>query len=101
MRMAIDTNRYVDFARGDAEAVERVRSAHRVYCQPHPVLERGSRRGSLSRRAEDAPVRAAVSATSNASDTDPDQRPPDRRRSGRHAPAPYLVDRELPRAEAE
>jgi len=31
MRMAIDTNRYVDFARGDAEAVDRIRRARRVY----------------------------------------------------------------------
>jgi tRNA(fMet)-specific endonuclease VapC len=31
MKMAIDTNRYVDFARGDAEVVECMRRAHRVY----------------------------------------------------------------------
>ena len=30
MRIAIDTNRYVDFARGDAEAVECIRRARRV-----------------------------------------------------------------------
>ena len=30
MRIAIDTNRYVDFARGDAEAAERIRHAQRI-----------------------------------------------------------------------
>jgi tRNA(fMet)-specific endonuclease VapC len=37
LRLAIDTNRYVDFARGDAAVVERVRSAHRIYV-PFVVL---------------------------------------------------------------
>lgn len=37
MKLAIDTNRYVDFARGDAEVVERMRHAQRVYV-PFVVL---------------------------------------------------------------
>jgi tRNA(fMet)-specific endonuclease VapC len=37
MRVAIDTNRYVDFARGEAEAVERLRHAQRLYV-PFVVL---------------------------------------------------------------
>jgi tRNA(fMet)-specific endonuclease VapC len=37
MRVAIDTNRYVDFARGEAEAVERLRHAQRIYV-PFVVL---------------------------------------------------------------
>ena len=31
MRLALDTNRYVDFCRGDSHAVERVREAERIY----------------------------------------------------------------------
>lgn len=31
MSIVVDTNRYVDFARGEAEAVETIRRAHRVY----------------------------------------------------------------------
>ena len=31
MRLALDTNRYVDFCRGESVAVERVREADRVY----------------------------------------------------------------------
>ena len=30
MRIAIDTNRYVDFARGQADAVGRLRTAERI-----------------------------------------------------------------------
>jgi tRNA(fMet)-specific endonuclease VapC len=37
MRVAIDTNRYVDFARGEAEAVERLRHVQRLYV-PFVVL---------------------------------------------------------------
>jgi predicted nucleic acid-binding protein len=37
MNMLIDTNRYVDFARGDAEAVERIRHAEHLYV-PFVVL---------------------------------------------------------------
>ncbi len=37
MRIAIDTNRYVDFARGDGEAVERIRQAQRIHV-PFVVL---------------------------------------------------------------
>jgi tRNA(fMet)-specific endonuclease VapC len=37
MRVAIDTNRYVDFARGEAEAVERLRHVQRIYV-PFVVL---------------------------------------------------------------
>ncbi len=37
MRVAIDTNRYVDFARGDPDAVEQVRRASRLYV-PFVVL---------------------------------------------------------------
>ena len=37
MRIAIDTNRYVDFARGETEAVERLRHAQRIYV-PFVVL---------------------------------------------------------------
>jgi tRNA(fMet)-specific endonuclease VapC len=37
MKVAIDTNRYVDFARGEAEAVERLRHAQRIYV-PFVVL---------------------------------------------------------------
>lgn len=37
MKVVIDTNRYVDFARGDTEAVERIRRAQRVYV-PFVVL---------------------------------------------------------------
>jgi hypothetical protein len=31
MRLALDTNRYVDFCRGDREVVDRVREAERIY----------------------------------------------------------------------
>jgi tRNA(fMet)-specific endonuclease VapC len=31
MRLALDTNRYVDFCRGETEAVERLREAERIY----------------------------------------------------------------------
>ena len=31
MRLALDTNRYVDFCRGDRAVVERVREAERIY----------------------------------------------------------------------
>ncbi len=31
MRLALDTNRYVDFCRGDRHAVERVQEADRIY----------------------------------------------------------------------
>jgi tRNA(fMet)-specific endonuclease VapC len=31
MRLALDTNRYVDFCRGDSQAVERIREAERIY----------------------------------------------------------------------
>ena len=31
MRLALDTNRYVDFCRGDTEALERMREADRIY----------------------------------------------------------------------
>ena len=31
MRLALDTNRYVDFCRGEAIAVQRVREAERIY----------------------------------------------------------------------
>ena len=37
LRLVIDTNRYVDFARGDAEVVEHLRAAHRI-CVPFVVL---------------------------------------------------------------
>jgi tRNA(fMet)-specific endonuclease VapC len=37
MRLAIDTNRYVDFCRGQAEAVEQLRRAERIYL-PFVVL---------------------------------------------------------------
>ena len=54
MRIAIDTNRYVDFARGEADAVERVRRAARVYL-PFVVLAElraGFLGGSRSQRNE-------------------------------------------------
>lgn len=31
MRLALDTNRYVDFCRGDRQAVDRVQEAERIY----------------------------------------------------------------------
>ena len=54
MRVAIDTNRYTDFARGDDEAVERIRLAQRVYL-PFVVvaeLRAGFLCGSRSERNE-------------------------------------------------
>ncbi len=54
MRVAIDTNRYTDFARGDDEAVERIRLAQHVYL-PFVVvaeLRAGFLCGSRSERNE-------------------------------------------------
>jgi len=54
VRVAIDTNRYTDFARGDDEAVERIRLAQRVYL-PFVVvaeLRAGFLCGSRSERNE-------------------------------------------------
>jgi tRNA(fMet)-specific endonuclease VapC len=54
VRIAIDTNRYVDFVRGEADAVERIRRAARVYL-PFVVvaeLRAGFLGGSRSERNE-------------------------------------------------
>ncbi len=54
VRIAIDTNRYFDFARGAADAVERIRRAARVYL-PFVVvaeLRAGFLGGSRSERNE-------------------------------------------------
>lgn len=54
MRLAIDTNRYTDFARGDEHALERLRHAERIYV-PFVVLgelRAGFLCGSRSERNE-------------------------------------------------
>lgn len=54
MRLAIDTNRYRDFCKGEPDAVEKLRAASRIF-MPFPVLAElraGFECGTVARRNE-------------------------------------------------
>jgi predicted nucleic acid-binding protein len=59
MKIALDTNRYSDMARGDAEVVARVLGAEEVYV---PVIVLGELRAGFRRGTREAANEAALAA---------------------------------------